>query len=59
VLHKARLFKTGNIKFNDQFYDSPSAAGSVARGGKATNGWWFWKVKNSDGELVRLSEFRN
>lgn len=59
VLHKSLLFQTGRIKFNGQFYDSPSAAGSVARGGKATNGWSFWKVKNNDGELVKLGEFRN
>jgi hypothetical protein len=57
--YKALLFKTGKIKFDGQFYDSLSTAGSVAKGGKATNGWEFWMAKNNDGELVRLTKFRN
>jgi hypothetical protein len=56
-VYKAWLRRSGSIRFNGKTYDSPSAAGSAARGGKATNGWAFWRVKQGK-ELVRLKEFR-
>lgn len=37
---KAHVFRNGRIKFNGQFYDSPSAAGKAARK-RETNGWSF------------------
>jgi len=55
--YRAFLRRSGSIRFNGKTYDSPSAAGAVARGGKATNGWVFWRVKQG-GRLVRLKEFR-
>lgn len=55
--YKAVLRPSGSIKFDGVNYDSPSAAGSVVRGGKATNGWAFWKVKQGE-SLVKLREFR-
>jgi hypothetical protein len=55
--YKAWLRRSGSIRFNGETYDSPSAAGSAARGGKATNGWVFWRVKQG-GILVRLRKFR-
>jgi hypothetical protein len=58
VPYKAILFKTGRIKLNGKFYDSPSMAGSAIIGSKI-NGWWFWKAKNKSGNLVRLTELRN
>lgn len=48
--------RNGRIKFNGQFYDSPSAAGKAARK-RETNGWSFWRVRK-DGELVKLAELR-
>ena len=56
-VYKAWLRRSGSIRFDGKTYDTPSMAGSVARGGKATNGWHFWRVKQAD-RLVRLKEFR-
>lgn len=56
--YTARVLRSGTVKFNGTLYDSPSTAGSAARGGKATNGWSFWKVKTNDGTLVKLSTLR-
>ena len=53
---KALVYHNGRIKFNGQFYDSPSAAGQAARHCK-TNGWTFWQLRK-DGELVKLSKLR-
>ena len=53
---KAHVFRNGRIKFNGQFYDSPSAAGKAARK-RETNGWSFWRVRK-DGALVKLAELR-
>jgi len=57
-MYKAWVFNNGRIKYDGKIYDSPSTVGSVVRGGKATNGWRFWKYKNKSGELVYLSELR-
>jgi len=54
--YKAVVYNNGRIKFNGQFYDSPSAAGKAAMK-REVNGWTFWRVRK-DGELVRLSELR-
>lgn len=56
--YKAWVFRTGTIKYDGKLYDSPSTAGSAVRGGKATNGWIFWKVKDKNGELLRLRTLR-
>ena len=53
---KAVVYNNGRIKFNGQFYDSPSTAGKAAMG-REVNGWTFWRVRK-DGELVKLSELR-
>jgi len=57
-VHKAWVIGNGRIKYNGQWYESPSAAGSAVRGGKVTNGWRFWKYKDESGELVYISEKR-
>lgn len=57
-VHKAWVIGNGRIKYDGQWYESPSAAGSAARGGKVTNGWRFWKYKDESGELVCISEKR-
>jgi len=56
--YKAWISGNGKIKYNGKWYDSPSVVGRVVRGGKATNGWRFWRYKNKSGELVDLSELR-
>ena len=55
---KAWVWRNGRIKYDGQYYDSPSTIGKIVRDGKATNGWSFWKYKNKSGELVPLSELR-
>ncbi len=56
-VHKAILRPSGLIRFDGETYNSPSAAGAAAKGGKATNGWAFWKIKQGE-ELVALRQFR-
>ncbi len=56
-VHKAWLRPSGSIRFDGKTYDTPSMAGSIVKGGKATNGWAFWRVKKGE-KLVRLKEFR-
>jgi len=54
--YKAVVYNSGRIKFNGQFYDSPSAAGKAAPE-REVNGWTLWRVRK-DGEPVKLSELR-
>jgi hypothetical protein len=44
VTHVARV-RDGRIELNGAIYDSPSAAASALRDGKASNGWVIWKFK--------------
>ena len=57
---KAWVYKSGTVKLksNGKLYNTPSAAGKVARGGRSTNGWSFWKYKNKKGELVKIATLR-
>lgn len=54
--YKAVVYNNGRIKFNGQFYDSPSTAAKAVRK-RATNGWAFWRIRK-DGEQIKLSELR-
>jgi len=54
---KAWLCTNARIRFDGHYYDTPSAAGKVARK-KSTNGWNFWKYKDKTGKLVKLTELR-
>ena len=58
--YKAWVNRIGRIRLshNGERFDTPSGAGSAVRGGKATNGWSFWKVKKGKGELVSLGSVR-
>lgn len=55
--YHASVHKGGVIKFNNTLYNSPSMAGQAARR-RSTNGWTFWRFKNSKGEWVKLDELR-
>jgi hypothetical protein len=44
ITHVARV-RDGKIEMGGQLYDSPSAAASALRDGKASNGWVIWKYK--------------
>lgn len=47
----------GTISVDGQTFPTPSAAGSHARDGRATNGWAFWAVER-DGTTVPLATIR-
>jgi len=64
----ARIEPDGRVTCLGQSYDSPSAAGGVARAlvpgsptnreFPQTNGWTFWRFRDSDGRLKPLDELR-
>jgi hypothetical protein len=46
----------GLLEVDGKFYETPSGAGKAATRRRAVNGWWFWRVENSEG--LRLRELR-
>jgi len=54
--YRAVVYNNGRIKFNGQFYDSPSAAGKAAIK-REVNGWTFWRIRKG-GKPVKLNELR-
>jgi hypothetical protein len=48
---------TGEVNVDGKVFPSLSAAGQYIRGG-ATNGWEFWAVKQQDGTLKTMAEYR-
>lgn len=58
VEYTASLRRDGHISYRGKLYDSPSSVGKVVRG-RGTNGWWFWRYRNSRGEWVRLAELKH
>jgi len=55
---KAWISYHARIRFEGRYYDTPSAAGAAVRNGKSTDGWHFWKYKDKNGELQKLSTLR-
>jgi hypothetical protein len=53
-----RIMPGGRIEYGGKVFDSPSTAGSEARGGKATNGWTFWAVATPNG-MTPISALRD
>lgn len=51
--YKAKLLTNGNIKYASKTYTSPTAAAMQIVGGRI-NGMRFWRIKNKQGEWVRL-----
>lgn len=56
-VYRARVLKSGWIKYNGYHYSSPSTPASEIRGGN-TNGWQFWKYRNQEGNWVPLGKLR-
>ena len=54
---RAIVFPTGTVKYDGQLYNSPSGAGKAVTK-RATDGWRFWKLKDKNGNLVKLSTLR-
>ena len=55
--YKAKVRSNGTINFDGKIFPSPSIAGKHAYG-RITNGWFFWKYKNKNGDWVWLDELR-
>lgn len=55
--YKASVLSDGTVVYNGQRFSSPSLA-AYAVVGRPTNGWWFWRYKNADGEWVKLDTLR-
>lgn len=54
---KAILTPAGTITFKGKSYPSPTAAALAIVDRRTVNGWTFWRIRNSDGDWVRLSEY--
>lgn len=55
--YKAMLRRDGHISYARKLYKSPSALAKIIRR-RTTNGWSFWRYRNSRGEWVRLRELK-
>lgn len=55
---RARVLKSGMVKFDGVSYKSPSGAGKAVRN-RATNGWAFWHYKTKSGKWVPLKQLKN
>lgn len=55
---KARVKKSGVIKFGNKLYTSPTRA-SDAAAHNLTNGWRSWKYERAPGDWVSLDHLRN
>lgn len=54
TMYKATVTEDGKILYNGKIFNSPSGAGEFIRGGKATNGWQFWRLRDDNGKLKAL-----
>ena len=55
-IYRATLLKSGQIKYKDKIYNTPSSAAKVATG-LEKNGWTFWHFKHGD-QWVKLDFLR-
>jgi alkylated DNA nucleotide flippase Atl1 len=55
----ARITDQALLRIGGQTFDSPSAAARYVRGGRHTNGWWYWHLE--DGRRLKdvRAEFRD
>jgi hypothetical protein len=59
--YEAVVQPDGKMLFEGEAFRSPSAAGGAVtakHGVSKPNGWTFWQVKNSEGEVVKLAALR-
>ena len=57
--NKATLLPSGFILYKNKKYDTPTAAAKAIAGNKPINGWYFWRIKNRKGQLVKLKELKS
>lgn len=55
--YKATLFPRGFIVYKGKRYSSPTSAAMQIIDSGSVNGWWFWRIKNSNDEWVSLRDF--
>jgi len=55
---KARVLRSGVIKFGGKAYKSPSLAAAAACERRTCNGWTFWKYEQKPGKWVVLDVLR-
>jgi hypothetical protein len=56
--YTATLTRTGKIIFKNKFYSTPTAAALSVVDRKTVNGWKFWFIKDTNGDWVRLCDYR-
>jgi hypothetical protein len=57
--YKALLTPKGKIKLGSKIFYTPTAAAKSIVDRSTVNGWAWWYIKDSSGEWVKLSEYRN
>jgi len=57
--YKALLTPKGKIKLGNKTFYTPTAAAKSLVDRSTVNGWTWWYIKDSSGEWVKLSEYRN
>lgn len=56
--YKAILKASGVIKIGKRSFDTPTAAAKAIVDRSTVNGWRFWYIKDSNGDWVRLSDYK-
>ena len=56
--YKATLTPTGLIKLGKRRFTSPTAAAMAIVDRSSVNGWTFWYIKDSNGDWIRLSDYK-
>ena len=56
--YKAILTPSGIIEMGNRNFNTPTAAAKTVVDRRTVNGWTFWYIKDSDGEWVRLSNYK-
>jgi hypothetical protein len=57
-MFKARVARTGMVRFNGKIFTSPSLAAAAACGRRTCNGWTFWTYERARGYWAPLTELR-
>ncbi len=57
--YKALLTPKGKIKLGNKIFYTPTAAAKSIVDRSTVNGWTWWYIRDSSGEWVKLSEYRN
>jgi hypothetical protein len=56
--YKAYLYPSGTIKLGNKSFTSPTAAAVSIIDRSTVNGWWFWNLKDQNGDWVKLKDLR-